>query len=165
MKVSRIIIGLALLIICIFTGFFFYKSKYSQLHSTQQIANKAKNTIDINGHILNIELAQTDQEKSKGLSGRKSLPDNSGMLFIFKEKSYPSFWMYDMNFPLDFIWISDETVVDITKDVANPDKGTKDSQLTLYSPIHPVNYVLEVNAGYCDKMGIEIGDGVKTNIN
>lgn len=165
MKVSRIIIAVLFLIIIIFSGVYFYKTRYLQHQTIQGTAKQTKSSIEIKGHVLNIELARTDAEMSKGLSARRTLAEDDGMLFIFKQKLYPSFWMHDMNFPLDFIWIDEETIVDITKDVPNPEKGTKDTQLKLYSPTHPVNYVLEVNAGYCTKMGIEIGDIVKMNIN
>src|SRR4026208_1251957 len=76
-----------------------------------------KSTVTINGHTLNIEIAQTQIEREKGLSGRDTLPENSGMLFVFDKPDYYAFWMKDMKFPLDFIWIRDQKVVQITEGV------------------------------------------------
>ena len=85
------------------------------------------------------------------------------MLFIFDQKYQPSFWMFDMNFPLDIIWISDDVIVDIDRNVPIPKPNTLDYQLPLYTPEKPINYVLEVNAGFCEKNSIEVGDSVEFN--
>src|SRR5690606_29625859 len=71
-------------------------------------------TIVINNHSFNIEIADTDQARQKGLSGRQKLPRGSGLLFIFPKPDYYSFWMKEMNFPIDIIWLdSDKKIVDI----------------------------------------------------
>lgn len=106
---------------------------------------------------VQVELATTTQALRQGLSGREELGAQSGMLFIFKQPAIHRFWMPDMNFPLDMIWIGDGTVADISENVpadfdpANP---------TFYSPSVPVRYVLEVNAGFAARHGIRIGDAV-----
>jgi hypothetical protein len=79
------------------------------------------------------------------------------MLFILGSKGIPTFWMKDMNFPLDFIWIDDDQVVDVTKNVPPPSPG---ESLAIYSPKAPSNYVLELNAGTVDEYQISIGDKV-----
>lgn len=108
---------------------------------------------------IEVEIADTDSLRQKGLSGRNSLSENSGMLFVFPKNSFPSFWMKDMNFSLDFIWISDSKVSQINENV-QPEPGKTDSQLTLYSPRSPIDYVLEVNAGFVAKHNIKVGDAV-----
>lgn len=102
-----------------------------------------------------VDLAKTTSEVSKGLSGRPTLAEDHGMLFIFSKASRYRFWMPDMNFPLDIIWINEGRIVDISKnasnvfDIKNP---------VYYRPSSPAQYVLEVNANFCDKNNIKIGD-------
>ena len=69
-----------------------------------------------------------------------------------------SFWMKEMRFPLDFVWISEECfVVDITPDVPHPAPDTPDSQLISYSSQELAAFTLEVNAGEADDNGITVG--------
>lgn len=107
-----------------------------------------------------VEIAESSEEKAKGLSGRTSLPEDQGMLFVFANKTYPSFWMIDMKIPLDIIWISDDTVIHIDENAPPQQPGQPDSNLPLYKPAEAVNYVLEVNAGFVAKNGIKVGDKV-----
>ena len=110
-------------------------------------------TITINDVVVSVEIANTPEKRTQGLSGRQSLPQNSGMLFIFDIPYIPSFWMYNMNFALDFVWIRDNTIVDITENVPPPIAGTPDSELLLYTPNAPVNMMLELNAGWVARNG------------
>lgn len=104
-----------------------------------------------------VEVAKTAQDRAKGLSGRVSLEPDKGMLFIFPEAGNYSFWMPDMNFPIDIIWITDGKVVGIEKNVSN--KFDPQNPI-FYNPPRPVKYVLEVNAGFAEIHGIKIGDEV-----
>lgn len=109
--------------------------------------------------VIQAEVAQTPAERTKGLSGRASLAEDGGMLFVHQEDRRITLWMKDMRFALDFIWISaDGRVVDLTQDVQPPDPGAPDEELPRYQPIEPVRYVLEVNAGIVREAGIEAGD-------
>ena len=63
--------------------------------------------LQIKDKIIKVEIAKTDEEKKQGLSDRKDLCDNCGMLFIFENKAVRSFWMNRMNFQLDIIWVAD----------------------------------------------------------
>ena len=68
-----------------------------------------------------VDLADTPEKRTRGLSGRPALYANSGMLFVFESESRLVFWMQEMQFSLDFVWIgSDCSVADITKDVPAP---------------------------------------------
>jgi len=101
---------------------------------------------------LNVEVANTDELRNKGLSVRSKMNDDEGMLFIFDKKdTMPTFWMKNMEFPIDILWIKNGKVVQIHKNVPIPAKGTPDSKLKIYSPNTPIDYVLEVSGGYCDK--------------
>ena len=77
------------------------------------ISNQSIKAINIGGKNLKLELSLTPDEKSKGLSFRTSLEKDSGMLFIFDYPGKYSFWMKDMNFPIDIIWLAQSTEGDL----------------------------------------------------
>jgi len=108
-----------------------------------------------------VKIAKTPSERQQGLSGVRKLADDEGMLFVFPEKQQPTFWMKDMNFPLDFIWISDKKIVDLTENVLNPSPDTPEPEISRCQPKQPVDMVLEVNAGWIAKNKIKIGDPVQ----
>ena len=108
----------------------------------------------IGNGIINAEVAVSRQKQYQGLSDRTSLADNSGMLFVFRQPARYYFTMRGMEFPLDFIWISGDKVVDLTANVAQP---TGSKKPVLISPDHPVNMVLEVNAGTIKRLKITVG--------
>lgn len=137
----------------------FYKSRPSTVREiSDPLKTEAK--IKIGQNEINIEIAETPQEKAKGLSGKPKLDDNQGMLFIFSPKSRPAFWMKDMLIPLDMIWISDSKIVHINENVPPPSLGQKDNELSLYSPPVSIDFILEVNAGFSQKYSIKVGDSV-----
>ncbi len=83
------------------------------------------------------------------------------MLFVFEEPGVYPFWMIEMQFPLDFVWIgADCTVVDLTENVPLPQAGENPGDLPRYRPAAPVQYVLEINAGEIESAGIDAGDAV-----
>ncbi|MBI2096727.1 MAG: DUF192 domain-containing protein, partial [Candidatus Sungbacteria bacterium] len=89
------------------------------------------------------------------LSGRDSLAYNHGMIFIFLQPGLYRFWMPDMHFPIDIIWIAGERVVGITGDISpefDPDHPV------FYTPPVPAQYALEVNAGFAAANNIKAGD-------
>ncbi len=108
-------------------------------------------------HIF-VELATNTVAVQKGLSGRTSLGDNNGMLFIFSKADIYHFWMPDMHFPLDMIWINNGKIVDISANVTNI---FDPSAPVFYKPKVPAQYVLEVNANFSTNHGIHIGDAVQ----
>lgn len=111
------------------------------------------------GTVFTLELASTAEERGLGLGRRDSLPADAGMLFDLGEERVPSFWMKDMRFPLDMVWIdAQRRVVSVTANVEAERPGTPDSALRRYSPEAPVRYVLELNAGRAASAGIEPGD-------
>ncbi|HEY4510000.1 MAG TPA: DUF192 domain-containing protein [Candidatus Paceibacterota bacterium] len=110
----------------------------------------------INGHMLELEIMRTPGEQARGLSGRESREENAGMLFVYETLVTPGFWMKEMNFSIDIIWIdADKRVVDISENLA-PETFPE-----LFHPRSPVQYVLEVNAGWADAHNISIGDPVE----
>lgn len=115
---------------------------------------------DLAGVPLSLELAETPKQWEKGLSGRTSLRQGSGMLFIFSTHHVPVFWMKDTLIPLDMIWISDSSVVDITHSVPI----STSVPLPTYSPSVPVNMVLETPAGWAKDNDIKVGDKLTIEI-
>jgi len=107
-----------------------------------------------------VDIAKTPREWSLGLSGRESMNMNEGMLFIFDKKERPRFWMKDMLFPIDIIWIVDGAIIQIEQNVKHPEKDTPLNELEIYQPFVPVEYVLEVNAGFVKKYQIAVRDPV-----
>ncbi len=93
-----------------------------------------------------------------GLSGRDSIGSADGMLFVFDEPKLPAFWMKDMRFPLDIIWIAGGRVSDIDENVTVPSGSASDDELPRYIPDTAIDRVLEVEAGFVKKNSIRIGD-------
>jgi len=104
-----------------------------------------------------VEIADETKEYWQGLSDREYLSEDSGMLFIFPQKQVRSFWMKNMKFPVDIIWIQGDKVVKIDTNLAPEGENPKNK----YKTIQKVDRVLEVNSGFVDKYNIKTGDVVK----
>jgi uncharacterized protein len=113
-------------------------------------------TLKVADKTYNLEIADTPEEHQKGLSGRKSLPENRGMLFTFDKPDYHSFWMKDMEFPIDIIFVNGEKVVTVYGNVPPP--ASPSEELLLYQSDAPANRVIELNAGEAKKDNIKKGD-------
>ena len=129
--------------------------KLGNLFSFQRTSGQAT----INGKTYNVTIVNTEESRRKGLAGKKGLDDNEGMLFMFPQKKRHQFWMQGMTFPIDIIFINDDTVTDISKNAQPLDP--ENLNYPLFSPSQDVNYVLEVNAGEADKNNIKPGDKVQ----
>lgn len=131
---------------------------------TPQPTTSAYKSFSIGSTKIQVQLADTADKRSKGLSGTSKLDVDSGMLFVFDSKNVsPSFWMKDMLIPIDIIWISDGKIIKIDKNVPVPAKNTPDTKLKTYSAGKPIDYVLEVNAGFSDQNKIKVGDSVNSS--
>ena len=109
-----------------------------------------------------VDLAVTPEERTQGLSGQPSMDVNRGMLFVYEADGPRTFWMPDMHFPLDMVWIrADCTVAGVTADVPNPPLDTPRDQLELYPSAGMVRFILELNAGQAAAHGIEAGGAVQ----
>jgi uncharacterized membrane protein (UPF0127 family) len=103
---------------------------------------------------IEVELAETDDERSKGLMDRKAMTDEQGMLFIFSAPEEQSFWMKNTYISLDIIY------VDENKEIVSIQKyATPLSEESLPS-FKKAMYVVEVNAGFCDKYHVAYGDKI-----
>ncbi len=119
-------------------------------------ANASQETIYLNGAAIRVTVVDTPELRQKGLSGRGGLEPDEGMLFVFPEDGVYAFWMKDMLFSIDIVWISAEgKIVHIAKSVS------PSTYPTSFEPPLPVRYVLELPAGYTDQHKIAIGDIVR----
>lgn len=156
----------SILVLALILGgaFFALRSRPNASAGTAPSTNATERSVPANQPMVEIgtarfavELARDDAAVQKGLSGRQALPEGTGMLFLFPASYRYRFWMPDMHFPIDIIWIANDIVVDITEkvppedDLANPD---------FYRPRTPARYVLEINAGAAARGGVRIGDRV-----
>lgn len=108
--------------------------------------------IDIGNSRIKALVANTPDLREKGLSGREGLPEGEGMLFVFETPGKYGFWMKDMKFPIDIIWISGDRAVGIEKSLS------PDSYPQIFYPGEDVNFVLEVPAGFSERHNINISD-------
>lgn len=141
-------------------GFRRYQQDAIPQANNKQTSTDCANTVTIREHTICVEIRDTDAERQRGLSGRDPLREKHGMLFLFPLPGKYTFWMKEMKFALDFLWIRDSRVVDITQNVPPPEAGTPLNQLKVYGPAQEVDQVLELNAGTITSLGIATGDAV-----
>ena len=126
---------------------------------SQPIMSYKTGVLNVGNNKVTIEIAESVAAQDLGLGGRDSLAENSGMLFVFSAPGQYGFWMKDMKFPLDFVWIKDGKVSQITANV--PDEpGVATNQLRTYLPDNPVDSMLEVNAGWASRHNVKVGDPI-----
>ena len=102
-----------------------------------------------------VEVADTLSKRRLGLGKRSNLKRNWGMLFVFDKLKAHHFWMKDMNFPLDIIWLNNNRIVHIIEN-ANP--SNSGVNLPILKPLEPANFVLEIAAGQANKLKLKKGD-------
>jgi uncharacterized membrane protein (UPF0127 family) len=137
-----------LLLALIIGGLWYFDYKYP-------FRNITAGDLTVNGSTFVVEVANDPRLRSTGLGGRDKLDPKAGMLFVFSKPGLYEFWMKDMKFPLDLIWIShDWKVVDVTQGL-KPETYPK-----TVTPKDQAQYVVEVNAGVVATHGITVGDKV-----
>ena len=139
------LIVLATLVVSIFSGVFL-RDVASQSDAAMMI------TLD--GVPIFVSIAATEEARARGLSGRPYLAVNRGMLFVFETDGRHAFWMHDMLFSIDILWISHGRVVDIEKNLS------PDTFPTIFTPDSNARYVLELPAGFSDAHGVGVGSEV-----
>lgn len=112
-------------------------------------------TAIVGGVELQIEFAKTDEARSAGLSKYAEIADDFGMVFVFERPGKHGFWMKDMHFPIDIVWIGqDMAIVHIERGVS------PDSYPSIFRPSADAAYVLETKAGFSQKQNLKIGDRI-----
>lgn len=136
----------------VLTGLFFFLQK-TRLVSVPPLQHDAV-IVAPNGTRYDVQIADTDPERLLGLSFLPSMAETEGKLFVFPGPGRPSFWMKDMRFPLDILWIQDSVVVDLAEGVPAPNPGEFP---TTVIPEADATLVLELRAGEAKRQGIGLG--------
>ena len=119
-------------------------------------------TVRVGSASFSVELALSPEERQQGLSGRQSLARNAGMLFVFEEERTLHFWMKDMLFPLDILWIDARCrLAGVAAGVPTPPPGAGNDEIPRAQSPSPARFVLEVNAGEAARNGLWPGDAVE----
>lgn len=146
----------AIVVVILVLGFLASLPNLTPNPSPGQERGEGVRYVELAGQRVKVELAMTPEAQAQGLSARQDLAEGTGMLFVFDVPSRQGFWMQDMNFPIDIIWIAgDMKVVYIKKD-ARPE-----SYPEVFTPPADAKYVLEVPAGFAERYGLQVGDVVK----
>lgn len=140
-----LIIGLFAVIIIAFSIYYF------DSEDSQPLRNDG--IVFFGNYSITVEIADNSEERSKGLMFRESIPHNTGMLFVFENEGLYSFWMKNVEFNLDMIWMdSNGEVVHIEENVP-----TCTEICPSYTSLRRASYVLEVNAGYVNEINLVKG--------
>lgn len=147
----KIIVSAAIVLLAIIIYFIL-----SSGNDTQKIA--------IKGQIFEVEVVSSDKDVTKGLSGRDSIDDNQGMLFVLDNRYWQVFWMKDMRFNIDLLWLVGDVIIGYEENMLAPFPGILEEDLKKYQSPEPVDRVLELKAGTIDRLDIKIGDRVNLNL-
>ncbi len=149
---KKVIILIIVAISVVFTAVFVYSNQ------DEGIKEENIKTLKIGEVLLDVEIADTDAKRIKGLSGRESLAENGGLLFEFKGESYYGIWMKNMNFPIDIAWLDKNKKIIHIKNNVSPD--TYPEVFYAFKKDKPILnlYVLETNANFLEKSNIKVGD-------
>lgn len=147
----RLVLGLAALAVIGGAALFIYLSEVSEdVHSPNPAFSEPLRPLPVGDVTLRVAVADTSEERILGLSGTKTLDQGTGLLFVFESDTRSGFWMKDMLFPIDIIWISATgEVVGVEADVS------PDTYPAIFSPTEKIRYVLEVPAGFSTAHNIE----------
>lgn len=134
----------------------------TQLQESQVFSVDSLRTtrVMVAGRPLLLSVAETPAQIQQGLSGVEEL-STDGLLFILPTASRPRFWMKDMLFNLDFLWIDTDTVVDITLDLPAPSPMATPNEIAVVQPKQTVTHVIELPAGVVEMLGFQVGDRVE----
>lgn len=123
---------------------------------TCQVFYKRDAQVKVNRTTLYAEVADSPEQLQKGLSSRDCIGENQAMLFVFDQPSQYSFWMKDMKFPIDIVWLdAGGKVVKVQPNVS------PDSYPNTFTNTEPALYVLELQAGRAESLGLEPGSNVE----
>ncbi|CAN5503142.1 hypothetical protein BH18THE1_BH18THE1_07660 [soil metagenome] len=123
--------------------------------------NYEKKSVLINGFKVLLAMASNDELRIKGLSGSEKLNENEGMLFLFDKPSKQGFWMNEMKYPIDIIWL------DSNSSVVHIEKNLEPCKIFLACPVYNPQvdslYVIELSAGFVDRHSIKNGTIIDLN--
>ncbi len=131
---------------------------YSVQHTVQVSSadNDHPHVIELDGNTVRVAVADTPDARAQGLGGRAGLAADEGMLFVFPADGKYAFWMKDMRFSLDILWLSSEGRVVSLVERVSPSTYPHD-----FVSDAPARYVLELPAGYVRAHAVRLGDTVR----
>lgn len=113
------------------------------------------NTIIVNGQKIKLEIADTPEERARGFADYEYLPDETGFLYIFDGPDFYSFWLKDVTFPIDIVWVGYyHDIVDMATYL------TPQTYPTIFGPKRPARYILILPAGAAEEYSLGIGDEI-----
>ena len=115
-----------------------------------------RGTIKLDSKMIDVQIAETDAQRVRGLMFQNELPDDQGMIFVFSQEQVVPIWMLNMQFPLDVIWFdANGNVIHIEKNVPPCKSALEIAKCTVQNADgKKAKYVLEVTAGFTDKFQI-----------
>ena len=149
---------LAFAVVLILAGAFYLTQNYLNGGKTISFFKKTP-IVTIGNHSFKVTVVTSQKDQEIGLSKTKSLPQDQGMIFLFQKPDYYAFWMKNMKFPIDIIYINNATIVTIKNNAQAP-KNTKEVS-PIYTPTGLADKVFEINAGLSEKYNFKNGDSVK----
>lgn len=132
-----------------------------QITKPPDFSDDARVGVRIDQAKLRAGVAVTPEKLAKGLAGTEPLSDDRGLLLVYEEPAVPTIWMKGVSFPIDLVWISGDTVTQVTHAVPAAKPGVPDDELPRYRPDGPVDKVLETSAGWAKQHSIQPGDVVR----
>jgi uncharacterized protein len=146
-KISYFIAGIVVVAVLFVAGTQLLVPKNVEVTATTDIV-----TFNFGNQIINAEVVATDSLRARGLGGKESLSEDSGMLFIFSKPDFHGIWMKNMLIPIDILWLdADYKIVHAETNIL------PESYPEVFYPSALADYVLEVNAGTVEKSGILVG--------
>jgi len=119
-------------------------------------AELPRGRVVIQGQAVEVEVARTPAARRQGLSGRAGLAPGTGLLFLHPEPARHAYWMKDMRFAIDIVWLRDGRIVDVSHRVPPLATGEVEPART-WSPRVAADAVLELPAGYARAHGFDVG--------
>ena len=159
---TRLTIGIMTVIVILLGVFVFINMSGGNLGSFLAPLFNTTGKVIIDNHTFTVFEAKSEKEKELGLSGRNSIGDNQGMIFIFDKPDTYGFWMKNMKFAIDIIYISNKKIVTIYPNVPFPKDPTQ--ELKIYTPSEPADTVVEFKSGTTLKYNFKVGDSVTTSL-
>lgn len=117
-------------------------------------------SVELKGHRFDVEIAADEPSRERGLMFRDEMPADHGMLFLFDDRAERTFWMKNCRMPLDILYFDEKYKLVSVQQRVPPCRSAGND-----CPVYPSNgaaqYVLELNAGTADKLGVQPGDELK----
>lgn len=148
---AKALFVLLVLFFCALGGLYYFGTGAQMVHTDVRTQ-----LLEIGGTAVTVEIAETPAEQELGLGGRAGLAPDHAMLFVFPKDGIYGFWMKDMRFPIDMVFITAGGTIVTIDEAVSPDSYPQS-----FSPTTPVRYVLELPAHWTSEHGVRVGDTVQ----